>query len=271
MIAALPIAKKATKMKDVQKQRPENMLYVNKVGVKGLSYPIVVSDKKKGIQHTVASLNIYVDLPQEFKGTHMSRFIEVLNQHKEEIHIKNFRAVLEEIKHTLGASSAHLEIEFPYFIEKKAPITGATGLMEYKCKLIGMVGKVNEFKVGVKVPIQTLCPCSKEISSFGAHNQRGLVSVIVEYTKFFWIEDLIAIIEGCASSQVYPILKRPDEKFVTEYAYMHPVFVEDVVRQIATQLNKRAEFSWYCVEAENFESIHNHNAYAYIESPKHDK
>ncbi|HOO38271.1 MAG TPA: GTP cyclohydrolase FolE2 [Deltaproteobacteria bacterium] len=256
-------------MKDVQNQRPDNPLYIQKVGVKGISYPIVVSDKKKGTQNTVASINLYVDLPREFKGTHMSRFIEVLNEHRKDIHIKNFEHILNEIKHALEAESAHMEIFFPYFIEKKAPVTGSVGLMEYTCCLMGMVGRSREFKVMVKVPIQTLCPCSKEISDYGAHNQRGIVSVVVRYEKFFWIEDLIELIEGCSSSQVYPILKRPDEKFLTEHAYDHPMFVEDVVRQVASLLNERDEFSWYSVEAENFESIHNHSAYACIESRDH--
>jgi GTP cyclohydrolase I len=253
-------------MKDVQKQRPDNPLYIERVGVKGISYPIVVSDKKKGSQHTVASISLSVDLPREFKGTHMSRFIEVLNEHKEEIHIKNFEHILNEIKRSLEAESAHMEIEFPYFIEKQAPVTGAVGLMEYTCSLMGMVGAKREFKVGVKVPIQTLCPCSKEISDFGAHNQRGIVTAVVRYEKFFWMEDLIQLIEDCGSSPVYPVLKRPDEKFVTEHAYQNPKFVEDVVRQVASILSVRDEFSWFSVEAENYESIHNHSAYAYIES-----
>jgi len=252
-------------MKDVQNQRPDNPLYIEKVGVKGISYPIVVADKKKGSQHTVASINLYVDLPREFKGTHMSRFIEVLNDHNEEIHIKNFEHILNEIKRALEAESAHMEIAFPYFIEKEAPVTGSVGLMEYTCMLKGMVGAKREFKVGVKVPIQTLCPCSKEISDCGAHNQRGIVTAVVEYVRFFWIEDLIKLIEECGSSPVYPVLKRPDEKFITEQAYQNPKFVEDVVRQVASLLSKKSEFSWFSVEAENFESIHNHNAYAYIE------
>lgn len=252
-------------MKDVQKQKPDNPLYIQKVGVKGISYPIVVSDKAKGTQNTVASINLYVDLPRVFKGTHMSRFIEVLNEYKDNIHIRNFEHILNEIRTALEAQSAHMEIEFPYFIEKKAPVTASVGLMEYRCSFIGMVGMKREFKVGVKVPVQTLCPCSKEISEFGAHNQRGLVTAVVRYEKFFWMEDLIALIESCASSPVYPILKRPDEKYVTEYAYEHPMFVEDVVRQVASSLNTMSEFSWYSVEAENLESIHNHSAYAYIE------
>ncbi len=253
-------------MKDVQKQRPDNPIYIEKVGVKGISYPIVVSDKKKGSQHTVASINLYVDLPREFKGTHMSRFIEVLNEHKENIHIKNFEHILNEIKRSLEAESAHMEVEFPYFIEKEAPVTGAVGLMEYRCLLTGMVGARREFRVGVTVPIQTLCPCSKEISEFGAHNQRGIVKALVRYERFFWMEDLIGLIEQCGSSQVYPVLKRPDEKYVTEAAFRNPKFVEDVVRQAASLLRGRSEFSWFSVEAENIESIHNHSAYAYIES-----
>ncbi|MCU0577507.1 MAG: GTP cyclohydrolase FolE2 [Desulfobacterota bacterium] len=253
-------------MKDVQKQRPDNPLSIEKVGVKGISYPIVVSDRKKGSQHTVASINLYVDLPREFKGTHMSRFIEVLNDYREEIHIKNFEHILNEIKRALEAESAYMELAFPYFIEKKAPVTGSAGLMEYRCTLMGKVGERREFRVGVKVPIQTLCPCSKEISDFGAHNQRGIVTVVVRYEKFFWIEDLIELIEQCGSSQVFPVLKRPDEKYVTEEAYARPRFVEDVVRQAASLLSGRSEFSWFSVEAENIESIHNHSAYAYIES-----
>jgi GTP cyclohydrolase I len=257
-------------MKDVQKLRPDNPLSIEKVGVKGISYPIVVSDRKRGTQHTVASINLYVDLPREFKGTHMSRFIEVLNEYKEEIHIKNFEHILNEIKRTLEAKNAHMEIEFPYFMEKQAPVTGSVGLMEYRCTLMGMVGSRREFTVGVQVPVQTLCPCSKEISECGAHNQRGIVSVKVRYERFFWIEDLIELIEQCGSSPVYPVLKRPDEKYVTEAAYANPKFVEDVVRQAAALLSKRSEFSWFSVEAENIESIHNHSAYAYIESePSH--
>lgn len=252
-------------MKDVQRQRPENPLYIQKVGVKGITYPIVVLDRKRGNQHTVGSINLYCDLPTELKGTHMSRFIEVLNEYREEIHIKRFEHILNEIRSSLEATSAHMEIEFPYFLEKPAPVTGAAGLMGYQCSLSGMVGAQREFKVGVKVPVQTLCPCSKEISVNSAHSQRGQVSVVVKYNRFFWLEDLIELIEGCGSSPVYALLKRPDEKFVTEYAYAHPMFVEDVVRQAAVELAKHPEFSWFSVEAENIESIHNHNAYAYIE------
>ncbi len=258
-------------MKDVQKQKPDNPLYIQKVGVKDVAYPIVVLDRSKGQQHTVGSLDLYVDLPQEFKGTHMSRFIEVLNEYRKEIHIKRFGHILEEIRENLGASSAHMKVDYSYFMEKSAPVSGAVGLMEYRCSLIGTADEDSkDFRVRVQVPVQTLCPCSKEISEYGAHNQRGIVTVTVKYEQFFWMEDLIEMVESCGSSPVYPILKRPDEKFVTEQAYDNPRFVEDVVRMIATRLNDHPEFSWYSVEAENFESIHNHSAYAYIEGGNED-
>ncbi|MEA2101965.1 MAG: GTP cyclohydrolase FolE2 [Thermodesulfobacteriota bacterium] len=255
-------------MKDIQRQRPENPMYIQKVGVKGISYPIVVSDRVNARQHTVASINLYVDLPIDSRGTHMSRFIEILNEYRKDIHIKMFEQILEHIRTTLEATNAYMEITFPYFIKKTAPVSGLAGLMEYTCSLIGSVGEKRDFRVEVNVPIQTLCPCSKEISAFGAHNQRSRVSLVVQYEKFFWIEDLISIIESCGSSPVYPVLKRPDEKYVTEYAYEHPMFVEDVVRQIASLLNQKFAFPWYRVEAENYESIHNHNAYACIEGGK---
>lgn len=257
-------------MKDVQRQRPDNPLYIEKVGVKDISYPILVSHREKGRQHTVASINLYVDLPREFKGTHMSRFIEVLNAYREEIFIKKFECILEKIRTTLEAENAHMEISFPFFLEKQAPVTKAAGLMEYRCWLKGALGEARDFRVGVQVPVQTLCPCSKEISDYGAHNQRGFVTVWVRYERFFWIEDLIALVEECASSPVYPVLKRPDEKYVTEYAYEHPMFVEDVVRLVAARISEHDEFSWYSVEAENFESIHNHSAYAYIEGGRNE-
>ena len=252
-------------MKDVQRQKPENPFYIHKVGVKDIIYPIVVKDRKRGNQHTVASINLYVDLPVEFKGTHMSRFIEVLNEYHQEIHINRFEHILLEIRSALEAESAHMEIEFPYFMEKEAPISKVQGLMGYQCSLIGSVGERKDFRVGVKVPVQTLCPCSKEISINSAHSQRGSIRAVVKYNRFFWLEDLIELLENCGSSPVYSVLKRPDEKYLTEYAYDNPMFVEDVVRKAAAELSKRPEFDWFSVEAENMESIHNHNAYAYIE------
>lgn len=253
------------KMKDIQKQRDFRKIEINKVGVKNIRYPITVLDKAKGIQHTVASVNMYVDLPHRFKGTHMSRFVEILNKYKGDISIKNFSKILSEMKRKLKAKSAHLEVEFPYFIEKEAPVTKAKSLMEYVCRFCGSSNEKNDFYIGIMVPITTVCPCSKEISEFGAHNQRSMVTVNLRFKKFIWIEDIIHLVEECASCDLYSILKRPDEKYVTEKAYKKPMFVEDVVREIASKLKKDKNITWFTVESENFESIHNHSAYAFVE------
>jgi GTP cyclohydrolase I len=254
-------------MIDVQNQLDPRHVEIQKVGVKNIRYPVTVLDKANGVQHTVANVNMYVNLPHHFKGTHMSRFIEILNMYKGEIAIKNFADILQEMKKTLKAKSAHLEIEFPYFVEKRAPVTGATGLMEYICRFCGSSNEKEEddFYVGIDVPITTVCPCSKEISDQGAHNQRGTVTVNVRFKKFIWIEDIIQLVEDSSSCDVYSILKRPDEKYVTEKAYEHPMFVEDVVREVAQKLSADPNITWFSVESENFESIHNHSAYAYVE------
>jgi GTP cyclohydrolase I len=254
-------------MIDVQNRRDSRNVEIKKVGVKNIRYPITVRDKAHGVQHTVAKVNMYVNLPHHFKGTHMSRFIEILNAYKGDVTIKNFSKILQEMKKALNAKSAHLEIEFPYFIEKQAPVTQAIGLMEYVCRLCGSSneGAEDDFYVGIDVPITTVCPCSKEISEQGAHNQRGTVTVTVRFKKFFWIEDIIQLVEGSSSCDVYSILKRPDEKFVTEKAYENPMFVEDVVREVAKKLEADPNITWFSVESENFESIHNHSAYAYVE------
>ncbi len=250
---------------DIQNLPDDRNIRIKKVGVKNIRYPITVRDKKNGIQHTVASVNMYVDLPQHFKGTHMSRFVEILNTYRGDIAIRNFSRILDDIKKTLDAKSAHLEIEFPYFIEKEAPVTHAKGLMEYICRFCGSSNEQEDFYVGIVVPVTTLCPCSKEISDYGAHNQRSIVTVNIRFKKFFWIEDIITLIEKSASCDVYSVLKRPDEKFVTEKAYDNPMFVEDIVREIASKLSMDDNITWFTVEAENFESIHNHSAYAFVE------
>ena len=251
---------------DIQNTPPNERLSIDKVGIKNLKYPIKVLDKTKGFQFTIAELNIYVDLPSEFKGTHMSRFVEVLNEFKDEIHIKNINNILNRLKERLNAKSAHIEIYFPYFIQKKAPVSGISGLMEYQVFLkASLLNSKKDLILGVKVPIMTLCPCSKSISKYGAHNQRGIASVSIRFKNFIWIEDLIEIIEASASSPLYPILKRPDEKFVTEKAYENPKFVEDVAREIASKLLNNPNILWAYIEVENFESIHWHNAYASIE------
>jgi len=254
-------------MVDVQSQRDDRRIEIKKVGVKNIRYPISVRDKAHGVQHTVASVNMYVDLPHHFKGTHMSRFVEILNKYRGEMDIKKFRQILSEMKERLRAKSAHLEIEFPYFIEKRAPVTGAKGPMEYICRFYGSTNSAEETDlcVEVNVPITTVCPCSKAISEYGAHNQRGIVKLRVRFKRFIWIEDLIRLVEESASCDLYSILKRPDEKYVTEKAYENPMFVEDVVREVARKLEADPNITWFAVESENFESIHNHSAYAYVE------
>jgi GTP cyclohydrolase I len=241
---------------------------IDKVGVKNVKYPIVVLDKKNGFQHTIADINMYVSLPRDYKGTHMSRFVEILHAHKNMINMKDFPAILKEMKERLNAESAHMEVRFPYFIRKDAPVSGTPGYLEYTCAFIGHMDGLDamkDFTVSVSVPITTLCPCSKEISDWGAHNQRGIVTAAVQFKRFFWIEDLIATIEGCSSCDIYSVLKRTDEKFVTEKAFNNPKFVEDVVRDVAERLADESNITYFIIEAENFESIHNHSAYAYLE------
>lgn len=252
-------------LKDIQSQADKRNLKIDKVGVKGVRYPIIVLDRANEIQHTVGTINMYVSLPHHFKGTHMSRFIEVLNRYRHGISTKNITKILIKIKETLKSESAHIEINFPFFIEKLAPVTKAKSLMEYRCFIWGTHHDTSDLIVGVQVPVTSLCPCSREISSFGAHNQRSMIMVKVRFRKFFWIEDLIALVEKSASSEIFPLLKRPDEKFVTETAYNNPFFVEDIIRNIAQKIDRDNNILWYSVEAENQESIHNHCAYAFIE------
>ncbi|UCG14094.1 MAG: GTP cyclohydrolase I FolE2 [Deltaproteobacteria bacterium] len=260
------------KLTDIQNSRDHRNINIDKVGVKNIRYPITILDRTHGRQHTVASINMYVNLPKEFKGTHMSRFIEILNEHRGEIHIRNFATILETMKNRLQAESAHLEITFPYFIAKTSPVSSASGLMEYGCRLMGSLSAEygHDLVAQVSVPITTVCPCSKEISDFGAHNQRGIVRLAVRFKRFVWLEELIHVVESQASCDVYSVLKRPDEKYVTEKAHQNPKFVEDVVRDIAAGLEADSNITWYAVDSENFESIHNHSAYAFIERYKED-
>jgi len=252
-------------MPDIQSLPDGRKIPIDKVGVKGLRYPISVKDRKKGLQHTIGLFDLFVNLPHDFKGTHMSRFIEVLNEFRGEISMEKFEEVLEKIKKKLNAKSAHMNVEFPYFVEKCAPVTATPGLMSYTCFMRGALSDRFDLIVGVEVPVTTVCPCSKQISDYGAHNQRGLVRVQLRFKKFFWIEEIIEIVESSVSSEIYSLLKRPDEKFVTERAYENPMFVEDVVRVAVSRLKAKNNFPWYRIEAENFESIHNHSAYAMIE------
>ena len=269
---ALPIRKRrkldvgATKLHDKQSERDHRELRIDKVGVRGLSFPIQIRDKAHTLQNTIATIGMFVDLPKEFKGTHMSRFIEVLNAHGNVVHVENIEEILFAMQKKLHAVSSHLEMEFPFFLEKKAPVSGRTSLMNYTARFdAAACGKEIDFVLTVKARVTTLCPCSKAISTYGAHNQRGEVTVQIRSSETVWIEDLIAIIENSASSELYALLKREDEKAVTERAYENPVFVEDLVRNVALKLNAHPHIGWYKVEAENYESIHNHNAYACIE------
>ncbi len=251
---------------DKQSERDHRELPIDKVGVRGLRFPVQVRDKARAVQNTVATIGMFVDLPKEFKGTHMSRFIEVLNAHGNVVHVENITDILYAMQAKFQASTSHLEMEFPYFLVKKAPVSGMESVMDYIARFDAAASnKEIDFVLTVKSMVTTLCPCSKAIAAYGAHNQRGEVSVQIRSRKPVWIEDLIGIIEASASSELYALLKRQDEKAVTERAYENPVFVEDLVRNVALKLNAHADVTWYKVEAENHESIHNHNAYACIE------
>ena len=255
-------------MKDIQNQTDHRNISIDKVGIKDIRYPIKVLDRKNNYQHTVASINMYVDLPHDSKGTHMSRFVEMLHVFQPALSLKSFSVILEQMKNDLNAASAHIEVTFPYFIEKTAPVSGSMGFMDYTCRLIGYSdpeGKTDLISE-VLVPISSVCPCSKEISDAGAHNQRGEVKLSIRFKKFIWIEDMISLVEKAASCDVYSILKRVDEKHVTEKAYNNPKFVEDIVRDIAKHLFEDENITWFSVSVENFESIHNHSAYANITS-----
>ncbi|OHD17225.1 MAG: GTP cyclohydrolase [Spirochaetes bacterium GWB1_59_5] len=253
-------------MVDIQSMKDDRRIAIKKVGVKGLRYPITVLDRANSLQHTTATVNLYADLPHDFKGTHMSRFIEVFNEHRRDLSMPRFLAMLDELRGALEAETAYCDLHFPYFIEKSAPVSRQKGMMSYECSYEGASSATGrEFWVTVQVPVQTVCPCSKAISEYGAHNQRGLVKVRVKLGPFFWIEDIVAIVERSASSDVYTLLKREDEKFVTERAFDKPMFVEDVVREVYKELQSIGTFPRFSVEAENFESIHNHSAYALAE------
>ncbi len=255
-----------TELKDTQSERDHRKIAIDRVGVKNLRYPIQVRDKAHSMQSTIANVSLTVDLPHHYKGTHMSRFIEVLNEHGPILHVTSIKTIARELLERLDSQKAHVDFEFPFFLEKKAPVSGAVGLMDYTVRFNATLQKGEfDFVVTVIVPVTTLCPCSKAISSHGAHNQRGQVTYAIRYGKPIWVEDLIRLVESCASSELYSLLKRPDEKAVTERAFENPVFVEDLVRNIAARSNLEPNITWYRVEAENFESIHNHNAYALIE------
>ena len=258
---------KLQELKDTQNERDDRNIAIDRVGVKALRFPVEVREKQGGSQRTVATTSLAVHLPEHFKGTHMSRFVEVLNSHGNCLDVREMKKVPEELLGRLEASRAHVEFQFPFFRTKPAPVTGKGGVLDYEVKfeVDASADGATDFICTVIVPVATLCPCSKAISEYGAHNQRGLVTFAVRAKQPIWVEDLIDLVESSASCELYSLLKRPDEKYVTERAYDNPVFVEDLVRNVASKANAQDNITWYRVEAENFESIHNHNAYAMIE------
>jgi GTP cyclohydrolase I len=258
-----------SEVEDVQAHADTRRLPIDRVGIKDIRHPVRVKDRAKGEQHTIASFNMYVNLPHDFKGTHMSRFVEILHAERE-ISVESFGSMLRAMTARLEADSGHIEMSFPFFVMKRAPVSGVESLMDYRASLIGEqhTQGPTEMWLRVAVPVTSLCPCSKKISAYGAHNQRSQVTITARLRSHMWIEELIEIAESEASCELYGILKRTDEKYVTERAYDNPKFVEDLVRDVATRLNHDQRVTAYVVEAENFESIHNHSAYARIEREK---
>lgn len=252
---------------DTQNEPDDRNIAIDRVGVKALRFPVEVVDKGGEVQRTVATVALAVDLPHHYKGTHMSRFVETLNAQGTSLDVRSMAGLPRELLARLDARRAHVELQFPFFRAKKAPVTGKVGLVDYEVRFEVEAEKDGgvDFVVTVIVPVATLCPCSKAISERGAHNQRGVVTYSVRFQEPVWIEDLITLVERSASCELYSLLKRPDEKEVTERAYDNPVFVEDLVRNIAARSNAHDNITWYRVEAENYESIHNHNAYAVVE------
>ena len=254
---------------DVQRSADTRQLAIDRVGIKSIRHPVRIGDKSGGVQHTIAMFNMYVQLPHDFKGTHMSRFVEILNSHEREISVESFETIVREMVDRLEAEAGRIEMSFPYFINKAAPVSGVQSLLDYDVTFAGSIesGRYS-FTMKVQVPVTSLCPCSKEISDYGAHNQRSHVTVTARTNDFVWIEEIVDLVEKQGSSELYGLLKRPDEKFVTERAYDNPKFVEDMVRDVAAVLNLDERIDAYVVESENFESIHNHSAYALIERDK---
>ena len=256
-------------LEDVQGRADPRAIAIQQVGIRAVRHPLQIQDRDGIVQPTIARCNMYVSLPAHLKGTHMSRFIEILNAHEGSFSVEGFGAVVEEMRQRLEADSARLEMRFPFFIEKTAPVSGVRSMLDYEVKLAGEITPAGyRLTMGVMVPVTSLCPCSKSISEYGAHNQRAHVWVHLRACETVWIRDIIDLIEAEASCELYGLLKRPDEKYVTEYAYDHPKFVEDLVRDVALRLQEDRRVQWFSVSSENFESIHNHSAYAMIEMEK---
>ncbi|MGE5627001.1 MAG: GTP cyclohydrolase FolE2 [Solirubrobacterales bacterium] len=251
-------------MNDVQGEKDERKVALKKVGIKDLKWPIKVMDKNEGFQNTVGNLELSVDLPSDVRGTHMSRFIEMANS-MESLNPKSLESLLTNLKNRLKANTASCKIKFDYFVRKASPITGIVSPYNVACTFEAELSDKFNFLMRVDVPVSTLCPCSKEISEFGAHNQRATISMEIIMNKLIWIEDIVKVAEESASSPIYSLLKREDEKFVTEQAYLNPRFVEDAVREVSLRLDALQGVTWYSIHVESIESIHNHNAFAYTE------
>jgi GTP cyclohydrolase IB len=256
-------------MPDVQSTPDTRQIPIQRVGVKAVRYPLTVRTASGELQPSIGMWNLDVHLPAEQKGTHMSRFVALLDEHRAPLDQAAFRVMLESMLAKLEAHSGRIEVSFPYFVMKTAPVSGVQSLLDYEVTLTGEM-REGETRMSLKVlvPVTSLCPCSKKISEYGAHNQRSHVTISAELAADMPIEDLIRIAEEEASCELWGLLKRPDEKFVTERAYENPKFVEDLVRDVATRLNADERVVAYVLEAENFESIHNHSAYAVIERDK---
>ncbi|MEQ8315859.1 MAG: GTP cyclohydrolase FolE2 [Phycisphaerales bacterium] len=256
-------------MPDMQSSADPREIAIDRVGVRKVVYPIRLRTRAGGEQGSIADISMYVALPHTQKGTHMSRFIEVLESHAcEPITPEEFPGIARAIRDRLNAKEAHIEASFVYFVKKKAPVTGIESLMDYKVTFSCTANGDDDFIMTVAAPATSLCPCSKEISEYGAHNQRCEITASVRFTGEMWIEDLVEICEGASSLEVFALLKRPDEKYVTEHAYDNPKFVEDIIRDLAIALDKDDRVRWYAISSENFESIHSHNAYAELERSK---
>ncbi len=255
---------------DIQAKTDTRQLPIDQVGIRSIRHPVKVRDRSSGEQYTIAQFNMYVGLPHNFKGTHMSRFVEVLNSHESVISVSSFKDIVREVANKLDSKTSRIEMTFPYFMEKSAPVTGVSSVVDYEATVFGELKSSGDSQITTRVvvPVTSLCPCSKEISDYGAHNQRSHVTITAMTEEFVWIEELIELAESNASSQLYGLLKRPDEKYVTEEAYDNPKFVEDIVRDVASELNRDERILAYTVESENFESIHNHSAYARISNSK---
>lgn len=255
------------KLVDIQSTPDTRGIPLRQVGVTKLRYPMVVWDRTESKQHTIGEFKLTVDLPHNFKGTHMSRFITALELHKGEVSLETIPELVDDLRNRLDAERAHVRVEFPYFIRKAAPVSKLESSLETRCWFVGDAEeKEARFTLGVEIPVMTLCPCSKAISEYGAHCQRSRVRVSIRFRELVWIEELVEWAEASASAPIWPLLKREDEKWVTEHSYTHPVFVEDLVRAVAQRLMKEERVTWFYVEAENEESIHAHNAYAAVGS-----